>query len=123
MRKSLIVLSVVLLAFGVWGQSTRRDGVGSLPASSYRCVSENRCRANPRSCAFTCRTICWKVAAPEQRGGDIAAEYIATQFFALRVEARWRQRDLHAEGSDGGRHAASRDYIFPSFPPPAPLNR
>ena len=39
-----------------------------------------------------------------QRGGDIAAEYIATQFATYGLKPAGEQRDLLPKGSDGWDH-------------------
>src|SRR5467141_3199411 len=83
MRKSLIVLSVVLLAFGVSGQSTRRTASASAsvhfpPAAiaAFQKIDAERIRAQVR---FLSHDLL-EGRGTGQRGGDLAAEYIATQF-------------------------------------------
>jgi hypothetical protein len=90
MRKSLVVLSVVLLMYSVWPSHP-----GGRSLRQLRCISHLRrsllfrkstLNASAPTCD-SCRTISLEGRGTGQRGGDIAAEYIATQFALNGLEA------------------------------------
>ena len=87
------VLAIVIATLSLMVSGGRRRGTGSR-AGWRPSARPSRCACPPPRSppwrpsiqstfagmyAFS-RMICWKAAAPGQRGGDIAAEYIATQF-------------------------------------------
>jgi Zn-dependent M28 family amino/carboxypeptidase len=83
MRKSLVILFLVLLVCGVWAQSASRRPVAAAsvhfaPAAvaAFQKIDPERIRANVR---FLSHDLL-EGRGTGQRGGDIAAEYIATQF-------------------------------------------
>ena len=83
MRKSLVFLSLILLVYGVWAQSSRRTAsptasVHFPPAAiaAFQKIDAERIRAHVR---FLSHDLL-EGRGTGQRGGDIAAEYIATQF-------------------------------------------
>jgi Zn-dependent M28 family amino/carboxypeptidase len=81
MRKSLVVWSVVLLMYGVWGQTSQRPAAATVhfpPAAvaAFQKIDGERIRAHVR---FLSHDLL-EGRGTGQRGGDIAAEYIATQF-------------------------------------------
>ena len=111
MRKSLVVLSVVLLIYGVWAQSShggRRaaPSVHFAPAAvaAFQKIDAERIRAHV---AFLSHDLL-EGRGTGQRGGDIAARVHCHAIRALRTEAGRRQRHLHAEGSHGRRHTELR---------------
>jgi len=82
MRKSLVVLSVVVMIYGVWAQSARRaaaaPSVHFAPAAvaAFQKIDAERIRAHV---IFLSHDLL-EGRGTGQRGGDIAAQYIATQF-------------------------------------------
>jgi Zn-dependent M28 family amino/carboxypeptidase len=82
MRKSLIVLSVVVMIYGLWAESARRAGAGPsvhfAPAAvaAFQKIDADRIRAHV---IFLSHDLL-EGRGTGQRGGDIAAQYIATQF-------------------------------------------
>jgi Zn-dependent M28 family amino/carboxypeptidase len=83
MRKSLVVLSFVLSIYSLWAQSSRRPvssaaSVHFAPAAitAFQKIDAERIRAHVR---FLSHDLL-EGRGTGQRGGDIAAEYIATQF-------------------------------------------
>jgi len=84
MRKSLIILSLICMIYGVWAQnsSRRSDSATALvhfpPAAiaAFQKIDAERIRAHVR---FLSHDLL-EGRGTGQRGGDIAAEYIATQF-------------------------------------------
>jgi Zn-dependent M28 family amino/carboxypeptidase len=83
MRKSLIILSVILLMYGLWAQSSRRPAAAASslhfpPAAvaAFQKIDSERIRAHVRLLSHDLL----EGRGTGQRGGDIAAEYIATQF-------------------------------------------
>jgi Zn-dependent M28 family amino/carboxypeptidase len=84
MRNSLVVLSLVLLVYGVWGQSAPQRPISATasvhfpPAAvaAFQKIEAERIRAHVR---FLSHDLL-EGRGTGQRGGDIAAEYIATQF-------------------------------------------
>ena len=82
MRKSLVVLSVVVMIYGVWAQSARRAAAASsvhfAPAAvaAFQKIDAERIRAHV---IFLSHDLL-EGRGTGQRGGDIAAQYIATQF-------------------------------------------
>ena len=83
MRKSLVFLSLILLVYGVWAQSSRRTASATAsvhfpPAAiaAFQKIDAERIRAHVR---FLSHDLL-EGRGTGQRGGDIAAEYIATQF-------------------------------------------
>ena len=84
MRNSLVGLSLVLLVYGVWAQnSSRRTMTPSAsihfpPAAvaAFQKIDAERIRVHVR---FLSHDLL-EGRGTGQRGGDIAAEYIATQF-------------------------------------------
>jgi Zn-dependent M28 family amino/carboxypeptidase len=81
MRKSLVILSVILLIYGLWAQSSRRPAAASFhfpPAAvaAFQKIDSERIRAHVRLLSHDLL----EGRGTGQRGGDIAAEYIATQF-------------------------------------------
>jgi Zn-dependent M28 family amino/carboxypeptidase len=82
MRKCLIVLSVVVMIYGVWAQSARRAGaapsVHFAPAAvaAFQKIDADRIRSHV---IFLSHDLL-EGRGTGQRGGDIAAQYIATQF-------------------------------------------
>ena len=75
-----------------------------------------RCRRSvPNAFAPTsdfCRTICSKGRGTGQRGGDIAAEYIATQFALYGLKPAGDNGTYLQKVPMVGHHARGRDYIF-----------
>lgn len=81
MRKSPVILSVIFMIHGVWAQSPRRSTSASVhfpPAAiaAFQKIDAERIRAHVR---FLSHDLL-EGRGTGQRGGDIAAEYIATQF-------------------------------------------
>ena len=79
MRKSLVLLSLILLICGVLAQNSSRPIVGSFSAAAiaaFQKIDAERIRAHVR---FLSHDLL-EGRGTGQRGGDIAAEYIATQF-------------------------------------------
>jgi Zn-dependent M28 family amino/carboxypeptidase len=83
MRKSLVVLSLSFMIYGVWAQSSRRAmsvaaSVHFPPAAiaAFQKIDAERIRAQVR---FLSHDLL-EGRGTGQRGGDLAAEYIATQF-------------------------------------------
>jgi Zn-dependent M28 family amino/carboxypeptidase len=82
MRKSLVVLSLMVLIYGVWAQSSRRQvsvaAVHFPPAAivAFQKIDAERIRGHVR---FLSHDLL-EGRGTGQRGGDIAAEYIASQF-------------------------------------------
>jgi Zn-dependent M28 family amino/carboxypeptidase len=83
MRKSLVVFSFVLSIYSLWAQSSRRpvsaaSSVHFAPAAvtAFQKIDAERIRAHVR---FLSHDLL-EGRGTGQRGGDIAAEYIATQF-------------------------------------------
>jgi len=82
MRKSLVVLSLMVLIYGVWAQSSRRQvsaaAVHFPPAAivAFQKIDAERIRGHVR---FLSHDLLGG-RGTGQRGGDIAAEYIASQF-------------------------------------------
>ena len=84
MRKTLVGLSLVALICGVWAQSSRRTpaprpmSIHFPPAAitAFQQIDAERIRAHVR---FLSHDLL-EGRGTGQRGGDIAAEYIATQF-------------------------------------------
>jgi len=82
MRKSLVVLSLMVLIYGVWAQSSRRQvsaaAVHFAPAAivAFQKIDAERIRGHVR---FLSHDLL-EGRGTGQRGGDIAAEYIASQF-------------------------------------------
>ena len=81
MRKSLVGISLVALICGVWAQSSRRtpppaDSIHFPPAAvaAFQKIDSERIRAHVR---FLSHDLL-EGRGTGQRGGDIAAEYIAT---------------------------------------------
>jgi Zn-dependent M28 family amino/carboxypeptidase len=82
MRKSAVILSVIFMTYGVWAQSSQRPtsaaSVHFPPAAiaAFQKIDAERIRAHVR---FLSHDLL-EGRGTGQRGGDIAAEYIATQF-------------------------------------------
>src|SRR6202162_3229665 len=83
MRKSLVVFSFVVSIYSLWAQSSRRpvsaaSSVHFPPAAitAFHKIDAERIRAHVR---FLSHDLL-EGRGTGQRGGDIAAEYIATQF-------------------------------------------
>ena len=79
MRKNLVLLSLILLICGVWAQNTARPiSVHFPPAAiaAFQKIDAEKIRAHVR---FLSHDLL-EGRGTGQRGGDIAAEYIATQF-------------------------------------------
>src|SRR5450755_2325531 len=79
MRKNLVVLSVVLLICGVLAQNSPRPLTIHFPPAAitaFQKIDAERIRAHVR---FLSHDLL-EGRGTGQRGGDIAAEYIATQF-------------------------------------------
>ncbi len=80
MRKSLVLLSLIFLIYGVWAWSSsqRPISVHFPPAAiaAFQKIDAERIRAHVR---FLSHDLL-EGRGTGQRGGDIAAEYIATQF-------------------------------------------
>ena len=83
MRKSLVVFSFVVSIYSLWAQSSRRpvsaaSSVHFAPAAitAFQKIDAERIRAHVR---FLSHDLL-EGRGTGQRGGDIAAEYIATQF-------------------------------------------
>jgi len=82
MRKSPVILSVIFMIYGVWAQSPRRSmsaaSVHFPPAAiaAFQKIDAERIRAHVR---FLSHDLL-EGRGTGQRGGDIAAEYIATQY-------------------------------------------
>src|SRR5712691_2913394 len=84
MRKSLVVLSLSFMIYGAWAQSSRRAmsvaaSVHFPPAAiaAFQKIDAERIRAHVR---FLSHDLL-EGRGTGQRGGDLAAEYIATQFW------------------------------------------
>src|SRR5712691_4929233 len=83
MRKSLVVLSLSFMIYGAWAQSSRRAmsvaaSVHFPPAAiaAFQKIDAERIRAHVRFLAHDLL----EGRGTGQRGGDLAAEYIGTQF-------------------------------------------
>jgi Zn-dependent M28 family amino/carboxypeptidase len=82
MRNSLVVLSLIFLIYGVWAQSSQRQvsvaAVHFPPAAivAFQKIDAERIRGHVR---FLSHDLL-EGRGTGQRGGDIAAEYIASQF-------------------------------------------
>jgi Zn-dependent M28 family amino/carboxypeptidase len=84
MRKSLVGLSIVFMIYGVWAQTlSRQPAATSAPIhfppaaiAAFQKIDAERIRAHVR---FLSHDLL-EGRGTGQRGGDIAAEYIATQF-------------------------------------------
>jgi Zn-dependent M28 family amino/carboxypeptidase len=83
MRKSLVVLSVVVMIYGVWAQSARRAAAvvpsvhfAPTAVAAFQKIDAERIRAHV---IFLSHDLL-EGRGTGQRGGDIAAQYIATQF-------------------------------------------
>jgi Zn-dependent M28 family amino/carboxypeptidase len=79
MRKKLVLLSLILLMCGVWAQNSSRPiSIHFPPAAiaAFQKIDAERIRAHVR---FLSHDLL-EGRGTGQRGGDIAAEYIATQF-------------------------------------------
>ena len=79
MRKNLVLLSVILLICGVWAQNSSRPMSVHFPPAAiaaFQKIDAERIRAHVR---FLSHDLL-EGRGTGQRGGDIAAEYIATQF-------------------------------------------
>ncbi len=79
MRKKLVLLSLILLICGVWAQNSSRPiSIHFPPAAiaAFQKIDAERIRAHVR---FLSHDLL-EGRGTGQRGGDIAAEYIATQF-------------------------------------------
>src|SRR5437667_10955847 len=89
MRKSLVLLSIVSLACGLWAQSLRRQVAAAVihfpPAAivAFQKIEPEHIRAHVR---FLSHDLL-EGRGTGQRGGDIAAEYIATQFWLYGLKA------------------------------------
>src|SRR6478735_3371688 len=80
MRKNLVLLSLILLICGVWAQNSSRPiSIHFPPAAiaAFQKIDAERIRADVR---FLSHDLL-EGRGTGQRGGDIAAEYIATQFW------------------------------------------
>ena len=107
MRKTAIVW--VLLISTLWaaqGTHRRNTSVGAsahLPPAAIAAMQKidpERIRAHVK---FLSSDLL-EGRGTGQRGGEIAAAYIATQFGTIRAETCRRSRHLYAEGADGGSH-------------------
>jgi Zn-dependent M28 family amino/carboxypeptidase len=84
MRKSLVALSVIFMVYGIWAQSSYKRASSAAmtvhfpPAAiaAFQKIDAERIRAHVR---FLSHDLL-EGRGTGQRGGDIAAEYIATQF-------------------------------------------
>src|SRR6478735_7561473 len=79
MRKNLVLLSLILLICGVWAQNSSRPiSIHFPPAAitAFQKIDAERIRAHVR---FLSHDLL-EGRGTGQRGGDIAAEYIAAQF-------------------------------------------
>src|SRR6478752_7518117 len=79
MRKKVVLLSLILLICGVWAQNSSRPiSIHFPPAAitAFQKIDAERIRAHVR---FLSHDLL-EGRGTGQRGGDIAAEYIATQF-------------------------------------------
>jgi Zn-dependent M28 family amino/carboxypeptidase len=79
MRKNLVLLSLILLICGVWAQNSSRPMSIHFPPAAiaaFQKIDAERIRAHVR---FLSHDLL-EGRGTGQRGGDIAAEYIATQF-------------------------------------------
>ncbi len=79
MRKKLVLLSLILLICGVWAQNSSRPIAIHFPAAAvaaFQKIDAERIRAHVR---FLSHDLL-EGRGTGQRGGDIAAEYIAAQF-------------------------------------------
>jgi Zn-dependent M28 family amino/carboxypeptidase len=90
MRKSLVVFSFVVSIYSLWAQSSRRpvsaaSSVHFAPAAitAFQKIDAERIRAHVR---FLSHDLL-EGRGTGQRGGDIAAEYIATQFSLYGLKA------------------------------------
>ena len=79
MRKNLVLLSIILLICGVWAQNSSHPMAVHFPPAAiaaFQKIDAERIRAHVR---FLSHDLL-EGRGTGQRGGDIAAEYIATQF-------------------------------------------
>ena len=112
MRKTLVLFSLILLICAVLAQNSPRTMPVHLSAAAiaaFQKIDAERIRAHVR---FLSHDLL-EGRGTGQRGGDIAAEYIATQFALDGLKPAGDQRHLHAESSHGRHHAGAGDHIFP----------
>src|SRR6058998_1680012 len=114
MRKSVVVLFLILVISLITLQAASKRSRTADPSiqipgvaiNAMQKIDPERIRAHVR---FLSDDLL-EGRGTGQRGGDIAAEYIATQFALYGLKPAG-QRHLHAKSSDGGHHAAARDYV------------
>ena len=116
MRKSLVFLSLILLVYGVWAQSSRRT---ASPTASvhfppkeqwlhFQKIDAERIRAHVR---FLSHDLL-EGRGTGQRGGDITGRIHRHAIFVIWTETSRRQRNLPAEGCHGRGHTSAGNDIF-----------
>jgi len=116
MRKSLVFLSLILLVYSVWAQSTRRTASATasihFPPAAIAAFQKIDAERISRSCPLLSHDLL-EGRGNGQRGGDIAAEYIATQFSLYGLKPRRRITGTYLQKVSHGRgHTSAGNDIF-----------